>query len=282
MSHYENIKQDVLKLSTPYQEEKKRKVFAEHIEHKLANFKPTVMIYGVYNAGKSTLVNAIFGQEELAKTGDTPETSKVSSYQYKGYTLYDTPGINAPIVHEEVTAQHLAKCELVIFVLSNDGSFEEAYIYEKIGELIQAKKPILIAMNNKSGIDIHGAKAQQETAKVSQHLATIGQRMGIAHAEEQVSIAFVDAKMALEGKLTNEAELIEESNMPVFENMMDKLLGDAGHQEVQQALNQYITSYITDTLSCIDDKIDAPEIKRTQSMITDIEKMRQSVQIEIR
>jgi len=119
---YEDIKREVVKYSKEYQSTENTKEFTAHIEEKLNNFKPTIMVYGTYNAGKSTLINALFGQEELAKTGDAPETSTVSEYEYNGYTIYDTPGINAPQEHEKVTTEHLKKCELVLFVLSNDCS----------------------------------------------------------------------------------------------------------------------------------------------------------------
>lgn len=37
----------------------------------------SVMVYGIYNAGKSTLINALIGQE-VAPTGDIPLTDKVA------------------------------------------------------------------------------------------------------------------------------------------------------------------------------------------------------------
>ncbi len=37
---------------------------------------PSIMFYGLYNAGKSTMINAIFGRE-IALTGDIPTTSGV-------------------------------------------------------------------------------------------------------------------------------------------------------------------------------------------------------------
>jgi len=168
------------------------------------------------------------------------------------------------------------------FVLSNNGSFEERYIYEKIGELIKANKPVLIAVNNKSGIDMDSIEAHQEIDKVNQHLSTVCDAMGIEKAEEKVSIAFVDAKTALEGKLENEQELIEESRIEKFEKTMDTLLGKAGKEEVSNTLNLYISEYINDTLSVIDSKIDSPEMKKTQELITYLEKLKQRTFVELK
>ena len=279
---YKKLKNEIVGITKDYQTQSKVELFNAHIEEKLQNFNPTLMVYGVYNAGKSTLLNALFGKEEMAKTGDAPETYEINAYTYGGYTIYDTPGINAPIDHQQVTDVHLNKCELVIFVLSNNGSFEERYIYEKIGEVIKANKPILIAMNNKSGIDMDSIEAQNEIDKVNQHLSTICDEIGIKEAEKRVSIAFVDAKTALEGKLENEQELIDESKIVEFEKMIDKLLGEAGKQEVENALQLYIGNYIQETLTVIDEKIDNPEIKKTQELITYFEKMKQRIYVELK
>ena len=256
--------------------------FNAHIEEKLQNFNPTIMIYGVYNAGKSTLINAIFGVEEMAKTGDAPETSEVKAYTYNGYTIYDTPGINAPIEHQLVTDEHLRKSELILFVLSNEGSFEEQYIYEKIGEIIRAKKPILIAINNKSGVDMNSIDAINEINKVNQHLSTICDEMGIPEAEKHVTTAYVDAKTALEGKVEQEQELIDESGIVAFEHNMNALLGSAGKDEVINALNLYISDFINETLEIIDQKIDNPQMQKTQELITYLEKLKERTFIELK
>jgi len=286
MSHeiesYRKLKNEIVSITKEYQAESKVASFNAHIEGKLQNFNPTLMIYGVYNAGKSTLLNALFGKDEMAKTGDAPETYEVKAYNYNGYTIYDTPGINAPIEHQKVTDEHLSKCELIIFVLSNNGSFEERYIYEKIGEVVKTKKPILIVINNKIGIDMDSIEAQNEIDKVNLHLITICDEIGIKEAEKRVSIAFVDAKTALEGKLENEQELIDESKIEEFEKMIDKLLGEAGKHEVTNALHIYMGIYIQETLTLIDEKIDNPEIKKTQELITYFEKMKQKVYVELK
>ena len=127
---YKKIANEIESISKGYVSTDSVIKFKNHIEDKLNNFKPTLMIYGIYNAGKSTLLNAIFGEREKAKTSDIPETSIIQAYEYKGYTIYDTPGINAPREHEEVTEEHLKKCELVLFVIGNIFSFEDRYINE--------------------------------------------------------------------------------------------------------------------------------------------------------
>ena len=64
--------------------------------------EPSLMFYGIYNAGKSSLLNAIFGKV-VASVNDIPETHKVTRYQWGKYTLVDTPGLNGPVQDEKIT-----------------------------------------------------------------------------------------------------------------------------------------------------------------------------------
>lgn len=279
---YEEMKNDVVKYSKEYLSAQQIEKFTSHVDDKLNNFKPTVMVYGTYNSGKSTLINALFGKDEMAKTGDAPETSTISEYEYNGYTIYDTPGINAPQEHQDVTDEHLSKCELILFVLSNDGSFEEIFIYEKISEIVKLNKPILIVINNKSGIDRNSIEEKEQMDKINLNLTKIGDKNNIENIESKVNISMVNAKTALKAKLENKNLLLENSNIKQLENDIDTLLASAGKSEVTNTLNIFIGEFIGNTLVQIDTKIDNPEMKKTQELITYIEKLKQKSEVELK
>ena len=112
---------------------------------------PRIMVFGTYNAGKSTLINALVG-EEVARVADHPETDRVTSYPWRGFLLDDTPGIDAPIEHEQVTRKHLDASDAVLFVLATDGTLEEQRSYDEIVGLVRAGKPTRVILNNKSGL----------------------------------------------------------------------------------------------------------------------------------
>ena len=67
---------------------------------------PTIMFYGLYNAGKSTLINALCGKD-VASTGDVPKTTAIQTVPWEGYTLIDTPGINAHAEHTEIAQKEI-------------------------------------------------------------------------------------------------------------------------------------------------------------------------------
>ena len=279
---YKKIVQDVIRYSKEQVSDNELKKFQIDIEDKLESFEPTLMMYGTYNAGKSTLLNALFGVEEMAKTGDSPETAEVYEYNYNGYTIYDTPGINAPIEHEEVTNEHLKKCEIILFVLSNDGSLEEEYVYKKISEIVKSNKPLLIILNNKKGNEPNSKETIQEINKVNINLSKIGNKEGIKNIEEKVSLVMVDALTALEGKIEQEQELIEESNILQLETTINRLLSNAGNDEVVNTLNLYINNFIDNVISQIDKKIENPELKKTEELLTFLEKFKNKSEIELK
>ena len=69
-NEYIVIKNEVLKYGESLCTNEELDSFLKHIDSKLNDFRPTLMIYGAYNAGKSTLLNALFGKDEYAKTGE--------------------------------------------------------------------------------------------------------------------------------------------------------------------------------------------------------------------
>ena len=278
---YNTIKEEVVKHSKAYQNEAKVEQFVSHIANKLQNFKPTVMVYGTYNAGKSTLINALFGKEELAKTGDSPETYAIKDYEYNGFTIYDTPGINAPIEHEDITNEQLKKTELVLFVLSNDGSLEEKYIYQKISDIVEMNKPILIVVNNKAGIEKDSIEEKEQYDKINLNLSKIGDKKGIESIELKVNICMVNAKVGLKGKIENKKLLLKKSNMEQLEYEINNLLSQSGSNEVENALNLFIQDYINETISIIDARIGNPEMKKVQQNITYLEQLKQRTNNEL-
>lgn len=58
--------------------------------------KPIAIVYGVYNAGKSSLLNSLTEhvKSEFFATGDVPETNQNKSLEYNGLCFIDTPGID--------------------------------------------------------------------------------------------------------------------------------------------------------------------------------------------
>lgn len=137
----------------------------------------TLLLLGNYNAGKSTLVNVLSG-EELAPTGDIPLTDRVTDYPWQGLCLRDTPGLNAPIPHQAVTEAALASADLVVVVVRS-GDVDEACLYRQLASLLQRGNPLLIVLNGDSSEPALLACWQQQLCR---HLLALEQE-GIPPAQ---------------------------------------------------------------------------------------------------
>jgi GTPase Era involved in 16S rRNA processing len=97
------------------------------------------VVCGEVNAGKSTLINGLFGRD-LCRTNILPETDRVLWYQHgdpsrdvevtplleqryrpieflRDFNLVDTPGTNSIVQgHQEITARFLPSADLILFV----------------------------------------------------------------------------------------------------------------------------------------------------------------------
>jgi GTP-binding protein EngB required for normal cell division len=102
-----------------------------------------VVVVGEFNAGKSSLINALFGEKLMAE-GPIPTTAKITLVRYgeaaferqlsayiaeqrvpsellRYLTLVDTPGTNSIIEeHERLTKDYVPRADLVLFVTSYD------------------------------------------------------------------------------------------------------------------------------------------------------------------
>ncbi len=97
------------------------------------------VVCGEVNAGKSTLLNGLFGHD-LCRVNNLPETDRVLYYQFgnpsrdveitplleeryrplgflRDFNLIDTPGTNSAVDgHQEITARFLPSADLILFV----------------------------------------------------------------------------------------------------------------------------------------------------------------------
>ena len=175
--------------------------------NKLKDVKPYIMVYGIYNAGKSSIINELLG-DDLAAVNDKPETDSVDEYEWNGFTIADTPGVGAPIKHEEVTTEHLRRADIVMFVMASTGSNEKDDNYRRLKAITDAGKKVIIIINDKNG-DL-GSNDQELgiiTTKVKENL-----RQYNLDSNDYV-ITIVNAKRARDGRIKNKPALIEKSNI---------------------------------------------------------------------
>ncbi|NVZ11411.1 50S ribosome-binding GTPase [Allochromatium humboldtianum] len=249
-----------LPILTRYADALTIKDITDFVQKRSSDATPTVMVFGIYNAGKSTLLNAMLG-EERADMGDTPMTDKVDPYPWRGFTLLDTPGIDAPIEHEEVSRAQLERSDVVLFVLSNDGSFEEFKIYEEMCNILSSKKPLIVIVNNKSGQTETDDSYRYIYDAVARNLQEEAEKRGLSQVASEVPILLINAKTALKGRLENKERLIEHSQLPVLMNTIEERLKQCGANEVAMTLLGRVNTLVEIALKDLDQKEKSSESK---------------------
>lgn len=109
----------------------------------------TIVIVGEFNAGKSSLINALFGQKlrtegpipvddviSVLRFGEKESQKRLSDYVLEQFypieflrniTLVDTPGTNSIVQrHQEITEDYIPRADLVLFVTSIDRPLSES------------------------------------------------------------------------------------------------------------------------------------------------------------
>ena len=172
---------------------------------------PTIMFYGLYNAGKSTLINALC-EKEVAKVGDVPTTASIQSVPWKGYDLVDTPGINAKEEHTQIAIGEIDRSDLILFVVDNADGFEREIVSHTVVEVLKRGKPVAVVINQKNCDESEDPSIpvpmlpsmERVSAKVAENLRRHSLAEGRDILEEKknfLGLFLVNAKTAFEASL---------------------------------------------------------------------------------
>lgn len=240
----------------------------------------SIMVYGVYNAGKSTLINALLGEADRAKVADKPETDKISSYQWREFEILDTPGIDAPIRHEQVTREQLYSADVVIFVVNPLGVVEEAKTLSTLLELVERKKKIILVLNCKNKLD--PLDAERIKNEIRSRLQTIALQKNLTQVLEYIPILEVNAKTALKAKLEGKEKLLASSGFPFLERELYKFLSSIQQKEVISSFLKELTDFLDETVKLLDQKSNSTSIGHIDAFYAEISRREVNIRASLK
>lgn len=244
---------------------------------KLKSLKPQVMVYGIYNAGKSSIINELL-KDDKAIVNDKPTTDKIDYYEWNGYEIADTPGVGAPIEHEEVTNEHLKKADVVLFVMSTTGSNEKAENYIRMKNIIDAGKKVIVILNDKNA-DLYRNNEVINAIKIK-----VGQNMqkvNIDDVESKYCIIAVNASRARNARLKNKPGLYDKSNFKELERVILSELKNTSTFNIMENTVYEIEQNLNKLIEIFNLNIDNDDIKYLNNILNTLGQQKLEIRKEV-
>jgi small GTP-binding protein len=254
----------------------------------------TIVIVGEFNAGKSSLINALFGaklrvegpipvddQISVLRHAEEPSKRQISDYVVEQFypveflrniTLVDTPGTNSIVLrHQEITEDYIPRADLVLFVTSIDRPLSESE--RKFLEYIREWGKKVIFVLNK--VD---TKTDEEVDQVLNYLRTNTR----AIFGFDPTIFPVSGKLALEAKSgTATPRDWTRSRFEALEDYIFKVLSEKERIRIKlQAPLDTIASLTKKQMTMIESRreILADDMARIHSITAQLERARADLQ----
>lgn len=200
------------------------------------------VVAGEVNAGKSTLLNALFG-EEFCAMGVLPETRRIHYFRYdrnpqrtlvspeleeiglphaflRDFHVVDTPGINSiEAGHDLITGNFIPRADAVLycFPATNPWSGAGWEFLEKIQR--EGLRKIVLVLQQSD------LRTPEEVSAIVEHMKMIArQRLGV-----ELPVYAVSARLALLARTSglDKARLLSASSFPVLEQHITSMVAGA-------------------------------------------------------
>jgi small GTP-binding protein len=185
---------------------------------------PRLVVAGEYSAGKSTLISALTGRDDIA-IGRAITTDRAAPYPWSGITLWDTPGIHTEVRpdHDAITYEQIAAADLLLFVIS--ANLMDDHVAQHFRKLAveQGKGHELLLVVNKMSAHQDG-NSPEARAVIREDLAAVV----APYTPAELRISFTDARLALDSRAEADPEAARED------------WADSGIDQLVENLNRFV------------------------------------------
>ena len=182
----------------------------------------TVAFVGQYSAGKSTIISALTGRDDIEIDTDIA-TDEVSEYEWDGIRLIDTPGLYTEREdHDEMAYDAIERADLLVFtvtyMLFDDLTAEN---FKHLAYERGYKDKMMLVVN----------KLADEASDPEQRIPNYRESLQDAidpHDLDDIEVCFMDALDYIHGVEEGDDYLIEESRFESFITSLNKFVSDRG------------------------------------------------------
>jgi small GTP-binding protein len=209
--------------------EKKDILKLKELIESLKDFTPTIVCTGLLNAGKSTLLNALIGDNDnqTFKVADIRETTAKKQISVANLTYIDTPGLDANDNDTKVVYEAINSADIVLFVHNiNTGELDKSEVTFLKDALKHHPNPkdflstIIFVLTKKDNLD-----PSEEEHTISEISKKIEKQIQDIFIELPI-IVVVSAEVYQEALKENSPPLLQYSNVSTLKKHIDILINE--------------------------------------------------------
>lgn len=220
-----------------------------------------VVVLGLYNHGKSTLLNQLIGDYEnkTFSVSDTRETRKEKILKKDNIIYIDTPGLNAEDCDTTEALENIDSYDIYLYVHKiTTGSLQnnESVVLSELSECVGVKEFLsscIFVLTYAGGVNDNDAKKTVEQFRID-----LGKVFKLYDTSD-IDIVLVDSKSYSRGKLENKTLLAKKGGIDnLFNNIISRQHSNLLKERRKQKLinvSEYLIAQINEVIQPIDNEI---------------------------
>ncbi|WP_291946865.1 GTPase [Campylobacter sp.] len=227
----------------------------------------TICVIGLYNSGKSSLLNALtnsFDKNNFS-VADVVETKEIKSLEYEDVIFIDTPGLNVDENDDANAYKGFLQSDIYLFVHNVTTGELHKQEFEYLKKLVQNNddnfvKNLVIILSKSDGIDKE--KIEQVKENIKKQLINFIDQKSI----DKIKIIAVSSESYIKGHNENKKLLIKNSNIELLNQTLNDLKSNLKTDENRKnkLYNHEIFTKINDLISLKNKELKDKTTKRKQ------------------